>query len=350
MSFLIKALHLLPPEAAHNATLALLKTGLAPACRVPDAPVLRTTVWGREFPNPIGLSAGFDKNAEVVLPLLNLGFGFVEAGTVTPRPQAGNPSPRIFRWSEQRAVINRLGFNNKGLEFYCHNLIWAQSNAHSGIIGGNIGKNKDSTDAIADYLLGLRAVSPLVDYLTINISSPNTPGLRGLQNRDELNALLQAIQAERQKLAAQPPLLVKIAPDLDEQAITDIAEVVTQNKIDGLIISNTTISRPAHLPPELAAEAGGLSGPPVLEMSNAVLARMARLTQGKLPLIGVGGVSSGADAYRKIRLGASLVQLYTALIYHGPSLVGRIKTELAGLLERDGFQHVADAVGIDVKA
>lgn len=351
MNALIKILHLLPPEAAHNTTLAMLKTRLAPNCAGHDDPVLRTTLWGKTFSNPVGLAAGFDKNAEVPLEFFKLGFGFAETGTVTPRPQNGNPAPRLFRWPHAHAVINRMGFNNKGLDYYCANLaaIAHDPLRSKAVVGGNIGRNKDSTDAVADYVNGLEAVAPYVDYITINISSPNTPGLRGLQNREELTTLLQALVTKRAGLAIKPPLLVKIAPDLDEAACDAIAEVVMNAGVDGLIISNTTIARPTTMPPELAREAGGLSGPPVFAASNSVLERIARLTRGKIPLIGVGGIASAADAYKKIRLGASLVQLYTGLVYEGPALVWQIKKGLAEMLKRDGFVQVADAVGADIK-
>lgn len=351
MNSLIKILHLLPPEAAHDVTIALLKTRLTPAWFMGDDPALRVSLWGKTFPNPVGLAAGFDKNADVALEFFKLGFGFVETGTVTPRPQPGNPAPRLFRWPQAQAVVNRMGFNNKGLDYYCGNLALIQNNAlrRKGVLGGNIGRNKDSTDAVADYVAGLEAVAPFVDYITINISSPNTPGLRGLQNREELTALLQALTSKRAAMASKPPLLVKIAPDLDEAACEAIAEVVLAAGVDGLIVSNTTIARPAHMPAALAQEAGGLSGPPVFDASNQILERMARLTQGKIPLVGVGGILSAADAYKKIRLGASLVQVYTGLIYEGPMLVWSIKKGLVDMLKRDGFATIADAVGADIK-
>jgi dihydroorotate dehydrogenase len=351
MNPIIAGLHLFAPEDAHALTIALLKTGLAPDVSGNDNPVLACSVFGKAFSNPVGLAAGFDKNAEVVHAMLRCGFGFVETGTVTPRPQAGNPLPRLFRWPEQKAVINRLGFNNKGLEVYCENLRRQARRALSvpHVIGGNIGRNKDSTDAIADYVMGFEAVAPLVDYITINVSSPNTPGLRGLQNHDELTALIKALQAKRTARALKTPLLVKIAPDLDDKACEDIAAVALETGLDGLIISNTTISRPAKMPPVLSNEAGGLSGPPVFQMSNAILSRMSALTRKKIPLVGVGGISSTADAYTKIRLGASLVQLYTGLVYQGPRLVAEIKDGLAHLLRRDGFANISEVVGVDVK-
>jgi dihydroorotate dehydrogenase len=348
-AILTKALHLLPPEVAHHVTLFGLKTGLAVPPAREDDPVLATNVWGRDFSNPIGMAAGFDKNAEVVLPLLALGFGFVEAGTVTPRPQPGNPKPRLFRIPSHKAVINRLGFNNHGLNVYTERLAGIATHPlrRHGIVGANVGRNKTSTDAIADYVTGVQLVSNLADYVVINISSPNTPGLRGLQNKSELTALLAAIQQARLLLPKKPPLLVKIAPDLDAQGLADVAETVLEAKVDGLILGNTTISRPEDLPREMAEQAGGLSGAPLLELSNDKLRQMYKLTSGKLPLIGVGGVASAMDAYKKIKLGASLVQLYTGLIYGGPPMLREIKEGLTVLLKRDGFKSVAEAIGKD---
>lgn len=347
MKPLLKILHLLPPELAHDGTIKALQAGLVPAPQPFCDPILKTQLWGLDFLNPIGLAAGFDKNAEVPVAMLKLGFGFVETGTVTPLPQTGNVKPRIFRWPQGQAVINRLGFNNKGLDVYCANLKGALAQ-RIGIIGANVGRNKDSVDGIADYVKGVRAVSPLADYVVINISSPNTPGLRGLQNKSELEQLLHAVQQARAALEKRPPLLVKIAPDLDEMALEDIAGVALASNIDGLIISNTTITRAPDMPPELASQAGGLSGPPVFNLANQALRGMARLTKKRLPLIGVGGVSSAMDAYIKIKYGASLVQLYTGLIYQGPWLARAIAQGLAELLSRDGFNSVAEAVGVEV--
>jgi dihydroorotate dehydrogenase len=343
-----RLLHALPPEGAHRLTLWALAAKLAPASAAADAPTLACRVWGLDFPNPIGLAAGFDKNAEVVDPMLRLGFGFVEAGSVTPRPQPGNPRPRLFRVPEQGAVINRLGFNNEGLGAFASRLrTRVARGGRTGIVGANLGKNRDSEDAAADYATGVRAVGSLADYLVVNVSSPNTPGLRALQRREALISLLRTVLAARAESGLAPPLLVKVAPDLTEEEIEDVAASVMEAGIDGIIVSNTTISRPAGLPPELAGEQGGLSGKPLFQLSTGVLAAFHRATKGRVPLIGVGGVSSGADAYAKIRAGASLVQLYTALIYDGPALVGRIKGELADLLRRDGFASVGEAIGAD---
>jgi dihydroorotate dehydrogenase len=344
--FLRPLLFMLPPERAHAAALCALRSGLLPAQRGVEDPRLRVTLWGLEFPNPIGLAAGFDKNAVAADALLAQGFGFVETGTVTPLPQAGNARPRMFRLAEDAAVINRLGFNNGGAEAYARNLA---RRGHAGIVGANIGKNRDSADAVADYALMARRVAPLADYITVNVSSPNTQGLRDLQHKEALRALLGAVLQARDEGAGgrRVPLLLKIAPDLDEGACEDIAQVALDADIDGLIVSNTTVSRPESLRGAHRAQGGGLSGAPLMAPSTAVLARMHTLTQGRLPLIGVGGVGSAEDAYAKIRAGASLVQLYTALVYQGFGLVPCVQRGLAALLARDGFSSVADAVGVD---
>ncbi|WP_225768124.1 quinone-dependent dihydroorotate dehydrogenase [Inquilinus sp. Marseille-Q2685] len=341
----------LPPETAHRATITALKLGLGPVAREPDDPVLAVRLWGRDFANPIGLAAGFDKDAEVVDPMLRLGLGFVEIGSVTPRAQPGNPRPRAFRLPDQQALINRYGFNNRGHAAAAARLEarWLTGAAAPGLLGVNVGRNKDSRDPEADYAAGIRAFARLADYLVVNISSPNTPGLRAMQSREPLQRLLAAATAARADGTARPPILVKIAPDLTAEDLEDVAEVALAAGIDGLIVSNTTIARPAGLPPDLAGEPGGLSGKPLMQPSTAVLRRMAKLVAGRLPLVGVGGVASGADAYAKIRAGASLVQLYTALAYRGPGLVGEIKRDLAGRLRVDGFRSVAEAVGADLR-
>ena len=337
-------LRLLPAERAHELTIRALKAGLAPGRPPVDDPALATRLWGLDFPNPIGLAAGFDKNAEVPDAMLRWGVGFTEIGTVTPRPQAGNPQPRLFRLVEDRAVINRMGFNNEGLGVVTARLT---KRARRGIVGANLGKNRDAADATADYCRGVATLAPLADYLVINISSPNTPGLRDLQRRSEVGALIHAVVEARDavRLDRPPPILLKIAPDLTQQEIDDIAEVALVSKIDGIIVSNTTVARPATLRSANAPEPGGLSGRPLFEPSTAVLAEIYRRTHGRIPLVGVGGVASGEDAYAKIRAGASLVQLYSALVYQGPALIGRIKRDLLVCLKRDGFTHVAEAVG-----
>jgi dihydroorotate dehydrogenase len=339
------ALFLLPPEHAHRAAICALQTGLAPRSSFTH-PSLVTTVAGLNFANPIGLSAGFDKNAECYAGALAAGFGHVEIGTVTPRAQAGNPTPRVFRLVEHQAVINRLGFNNDGVEAAARNLSNRRS---SGVVGGNIGKNKDSVDTIADYTSAMRTLYPHVDYITTNISSPNTPGLRAMQAGDELRALVKALHATRMELIkcnhVAKPLFVKIAPDCDDAMLEAIAEVALSEQLNGLIVSNTTIARDAISGHALAAETGGLSGAPLFAKSTEVLRKTYQLTHGKIPLIGVGGVASAEDAYAKIRAGASLVQLYTALIYQGFGLAEKINRGLAELLARDGFTNVSEAVG-----
>jgi dihydroorotate dehydrogenase len=345
-------LRLFDPETAHGLTIRALAGGFGPKAAAPEDPILATRVWGHAFANPIGLAAGFDKDAEVVGPLFDLGFGFVEVGSITPRPQSGNPKPRIFRLPEDGAVINRLGFNSQGLDAAAARLAarrgpGALPGALPGVLGINLGKNKESADAAADYAQGVRALAPYADYLVVNVSSPNTPGLRALQDRAELEALLARVeQALAETMPSDPPpLLLKIAPDLTAADLEDIAAVALERQLGGIIATNTTVARPPGLKGGHRDEAGGLSGRPLFARSTEVLAEVYRLTGGRLPLIGLGGVSSGAEAYAKIRAGASLVQLYTALIYEGPGLVARLKAELAALLRRDGFSSVAEAVG-----
>ncbi|PSC75675.1 Dihydroorotate dehydrogenase (quinone), mitochondrial isoform A [Micractinium conductrix] len=346
-------------ETSHKIGILAAKLGFFPRETRPDPPSLRTTVWSRDFPNPLGVAAGFDKDAEVVEPLLALGFGFVEIGSVTPLPQPGNPKPRAFRLQEFGAVINRYGFNSEGLDSVATRLAalrtrQAQQGAAfpAGLLGVNLGKNKTSEDAAADYCVGVTKLGRFADYLVINISSPNTPGLRSLQGRKELETLVKQVKQTRDRMQwdarGPPPLLVKIAPDLTEEDMKDIAAVALHQKVDGLIVSNTTITRPGAIAEHpVGKEAGGLSGRPLFEMATQVLREMYTLTGGKLPIVGVGGVGSGADAYAKIRAGASLVELYSAFAYEGPKLVPRVKRELAALLERDGFASVAEAVGAD---
>ncbi len=342
-----RCLRLLDPETAHRATLWALRRGLAPRARTADDPGLAIRVWGRDFSNPLGMAAGFDKDALVPGPLLDLGCGFVEVGTLTPRAQPGNQRPRIFRLPPDGAVINRLGFNNQGAAAARTALDRWRAGGGRGLVGVNIGKNRDSLDAAGDYAAAARVLAPAADYLAINVSSPNTPGLRALQGKAELEGLIDSLRAALDGLGEVPPLLLKVAPDLGEAELADIAEVALERRLDGLIATNTTIERPPGLAGRHGAEAGGLSGRPLLARSTEVLSRLYRLTGGGMPLVGVGGIASGVDAYAKIRAGASLVQLYTALIYQGPSLVGRIKAELAVLLRRDGFETLSAAVGAD---
>ncbi|MGC2857205.1 quinone-dependent dihydroorotate dehydrogenase [Novispirillum sp. DQ9] len=334
------------PETAHRLALKALKAGLAGRGQADD-PALAVSLWGRHFANPVGLAAGFDKNAEAPDALLGLGFGFVEVGGVTPRPQPGNPRPRVFRLPEDGAVINRMGFNNDGLEAVRARLA-ARDRSGPGLLAVNLGKNKDTEDAASDYEKGAAAFAPLADFLVINVSSPNTPGLRALQGREPLVEIVRRTRAAILATGANPPLLLKIAPDLTAEDEADIAAVALEERLDGLVVSNTTLARPDTLRGAAKGETGGLSGAPLFEPSTELLRRMARLTERRLPLIGVGGIRSGADAYAKIRAGASLVQLYTALIYHGPGLVGHIKADLLARLKADGFSCVADAVGVDV--
>ena len=346
-AFVRPLLHLLSPETAHGVAVWSLQRGLAGGADVVDDPLLATSVWGRSFPNPIGLAAGFDKDAEVMDAMLAFGFGFVEAGSVTPLPQPGNPKPRLFRLDEDQAVINRFGFNSKGLAHFAERL---QARERRGIVGANVGKNRDAPDAAADYATGISRVCGLADYLVCNVSSPNTPGLRSLQARAQIEDLIKRVLEARFNSAPDknrlPPLLAKVGPDLDAAQLQDIAEVALATKIDGLIVGNTTITRPP-LQSRHASETGGLSGPPLMVLATRCLSNMYRLTGGKIPIVGCGGVASGEDAYKKIRAGASLVQLYSALVFHGPELVATIKQELAACLRRDGYKSVAEAVGTD---
>ena len=331
------------PERAHGLAIQALKRGLVPRASLADDPILRTSVWGLEFPNPIGLAAGFDKNAEVPDAMLRLGFGFVEIGSVTPRAQPGNPKPRMFRLSEDEGVINRLGCNCEGLPAAAPRLA---ARPRAGIVGANLGKNKDTVDAAADYELGAAALGRYCDYLVCNVSSPNTPGLRALQGKGPLQELIGRVQTVLATLPKPPPLVLKIAPDITDEDKRDIAEVALATGIAGIIVGNTTITRPSTLRSAQREETGGLSGRPLFALSTRVLGDMYQATGGRMPLVGTGGIASGSDAYAKIRAGASLVQLYSALVYQGPALVGRIARELAALLRRDGFSSLADAVGV----
>ena len=339
--FLRPLIFKLDAERAHRATIALLKlrTGTAFAPQPPWTPVLESTVAGLHFPNPVGLAAGFDKDAEVPDAMLGLGFGFVEVGTLTPRPQAGNPRPRLFRLEEDRAVINRMGFNNRGQAAALDRL--ARRDRSRGVVGVNIGANKDSADRVADYVAGVRTMSPVADYLTINISSPNTPGLRNLQAEGELVELLAAVRDAR---ASDVPVFLKVAPDLEAGDHHRIVRAAIDHGIDALIVANTTVSRPA-LRSRYASEAGGLSGRPLKELALQQLRAFRAETGGELPLIAVGGIESADDAWDRIAAGANLVQLYSALVYEGPGLAKRIAKELAERLKRSGMSSIADAVG-----
>ncbi|HVJ40321.1 MAG TPA: quinone-dependent dihydroorotate dehydrogenase [Dongiaceae bacterium] len=346
------------PETAHGLAIRGLQIWQnCPGGRAarPADPGLRQRLWGLDFPNPVGLAAGFDKNGQVWRGVLRLGFGFAEIGSVTPLAQAGNPQPRLFRLTAAEAVLNRMGFNNAGIAAMERRLTadGRANAARQGILGINLGKNKTTEDAAADYERGIGALARFADYLVINVSSPNTPGLRALQGREPLQALvararraLDAAPLDAVSGRGRPPLLLKIAPDLTPEDLADIAAVALDGGLDGLIVSNTTITRP-DVDATWQQEAGGLSGRPLFSLSTRILGDIYRLTGGKLPLIGVGGISSAADAYAKIRAGASLVQLYSGLIYRGPSLARRINRDLPALLQRDGFDTIAAAVGVD---
>ncbi len=331
--------------------MAGLKAGIGVLYRgaAPD-PILATRLWGLSFATPIGIAAGFDKNAEVAAQAFDLGCGFMEVGGVTPKPQAGNPRPRLFRLESDRAVINRMGFNNEGLAVVAARLK-ATRHKSAGRLPGplavNLGKNKDSEDAGADYAVLAEGLAPVADILVVNVSSPNTPGLRALQNTAPLRRIVAATRAARDRSGARPALLLKIAPDLDRESLKDIVMLARDEALDGLVISNTTVNRPDSLTAPQRAETGGLSGAPLFAVSTDVLREAYALAEGKLTFVGAGGVASGADAYAKIRAGASLVQLYSALVYGGPGLIGRITRELAALLKRDGFTSVSQAVGLD---
>jgi dihydroorotate dehydrogenase len=329
----------LDAETAHRATIAALR--LAPGRHPPRfAKSLRTVVAGLEFPSPIGLAAGFDKNAEVPEAMLGLGFGFVEVGTITPLPQDGNPRPRLFRLAEDGAVINRMGFNNEGQPAAFDRL--QRCSQSRGIIGVNIGANKDSVDRIADYVAGVRAMGPVARYITINVSSPNTPGLRQLQDEGALGALLSAIDDARGP--GGPPIFLKVAPDLGEGEPDRILRAALQHRIDAIIVANTTVSRPP-LKSRYAAEPGGLSGAPLKPLALDGIRRFRSASGGEIPLIGVGGIENADDAWERIRAGASLIQLYTAMVYQGPGIARRIANGLAERLKREGYSSVAEAVG-----
>lgn len=345
---------LLPPEGAH-AVAHLVFKALYPVPKIHiNDPLLKTTVLGLDFSSPVGVAAGFDKDAKIARTLFRAGFGFVEVGTLTPEPQLGNPKPRLFRLADDDALINRLGFNNEGFAAALGPLKDFPRKKRKGILGINIGANKTAADPIQDYIAGLETFFAIADYFTINISSPNTPGLRGLQDEKNLKRLLKEITAKRRDLAkkagtAGPPLLIKIAPDLKAGQLKMIVALALKEKIDGLIISNTTIARPKTLKSKNRDEAGGLSGQPLFEKSTAVLAEAYALSRGKLTLIGVGGVANAQQAFEKILAGATLVQVYTGLIFEGPDLANVLKRDLAGLLRSHGYSTVTQAVGKGVK-
>jgi dihydroorotate dehydrogenase len=344
---LMPLLRQIDPETAHNLALRALELGLAGSGTMPASPRLAVRVLGLDFSNPIGLAAGFDKNARALPALARLGFGFVEAGTVTPRPQPGNPRPRLFRLEEDRAVINRMGFNNEGIKAYIPRLAAAHPAARAlGVpVGANVGINKDGADPERDYPALVAAVAPHSDYVVINVSSPNTPGLRDLQGEARLRAILRAIATG---VSTRPKLLVKVAPDLSEDGLRSVTDTAIEEGVAGLIVSNTTIRRPDGLKSPQATQAGGLSGQPLKPFAQHALRTVARHAAGRLVLIGVGGIATGEDILARIRAGAHLVQLYSEFAYAGPALIPRLGRELLAAMDRQGVTSVADAVGADL--
>ena len=346
----VKILKFFPPELAHTITINALKYISFNFNNIDD-PILSQHLIGLDFPNPIGLAAGFDKNAEVIKSMFSLGFGYIEVGTVTPLPQIGNQKPRIFRLEEDNAIINSLGFNNKGLKKVKKNISKIKKNFSSNrIIGVNLGKNKNSVNSIDDYIYGMEELGSLSSYITINISSPNTEGLRDLQLRGNIEKLIKKIIIKREEISTinNIPIFIKISPDLDEDQLRDIALISLANNVDGLILTNTTINRSINLLSANKKIEGGLSGKPLFERSNNILRKMYNLTNGQIILIGVGGISNGSDCYEKIKSGASLLQLYTALIFAGPTLVKKIKNELIDLIKTDGYKNISEVVGKSV--
>ena len=339
------------PEKAHALALKALKAGILPAQERVNDPALEQVLWGLKFPNPVGLSAGFDKKAEVIGPMFKFGFGFVETGTVTPKAQEGNPKPRVFRDPKNGAVINRMGMPGEGMSAYKDNIekFLSGKNRPPGVIGLNIGMNKTQSDPMKDYKVLIKMLAPMADYITINISSPNTPGLRDQQDPEVLSELMETVRAELAKSCGShtPPVWVKLAPDLSEKQQEDLAATAIKAKIDALILTNTSLERPAHLSDGFRDETGGLSGTPIFEHATQVLRNFYTLTKGKVPLIGVGGISSAEHAYTKIKAGASLVQLYTGLIYKGPGIVHDINSGLLELLKADGYASVSEAIGAE---
>ena len=346
----IKILKFLPPELAHSFSIQALKYLNLKYDNIND-PILSQHILGLDFPNPIGLAAGFDKNAEVISSMFSLGFGFIEVGTITPLPQNGNPKPRVFRLEEDKGIINSLGFNNKGILKAKKNLIkFKRSSNKNRIVGVNLGINKNSTDSINDYLFGIESFCNLANYITINISSPNTVGLRDLQLRGKIENLIKQVVLKREKIESltKIPIFIKISPDLNDDQLRDLALISLANNIDGLIITNTTINRPNNLLSKNKNFKGGLSGKPLFQASNKILKKMYNLTNGQIILIGVGGISSGSDCYEKIKSGASLIQLYSALTFSGPSLISKIKKELVDLIKTDGYKNISDLIGKSV--
>ena len=332
----------LDPEKAHDLAIKALKFNFVSQNKIKNNKSIQTEIFGKTIPNPIGIAAGFDKDAEVYNPLFKLGFGFVEVGTVTPVGQYGNPKPRIFRLEEDMALINRLGFNNSGSEKVRSRIIL---NSPKGLFGINIGPNKDTNNRMEDYLIGLRKFYNLADYLTINISSPNTDNLRSFHNEDELDELLNLIEKEKKILKTTVPITVKISPDIDDQNINIISDLLLKHNVEALIVSNTTDKNRENLSNINKLEKGGLSGKPLEKRSNELINKFYKILKNKVKNIGVGGVDSGQSAYQKIISGASLVQLYTGMIYHGPSVASKISEELINILDKEGVKNISDIVG-----
>ncbi|XP_055694908.1 dihydroorotate dehydrogenase (quinone), mitochondrial [Lutzomyia longipalpis] len=343
----------LPAEMSHKLALASCKYGIMGQRKFVDSERLKTSFVDIALSNPVGIAAGFDKQAEAVSGLHKIGFGFVEIGSVTPEPQPGNPKPRCFRLVEDKAIINRFGFNSDGHDKVLERIEKLRKNgSFAGVLGVNLGKNKTSPSAADDYVVGIERFGPVADYLVINISSPNTPGLRSLQSRENLIELLSKAVAAKRKLSRNVPLLLKIAPDLILEELNDISEIIELEscRVDGVIISNTTITRPPELQSRFRNEVGGLSGAPLRDLSTKAIAHVYKRTGGRVPIVGVGGISSGREAYDKILAGASVVQLYSAFAFHGPPIVNKIKSELDELLRKNGFKNVAEARGMAHKS
>ena len=330
------------PEVAHSLAIKALKLNNIPYTKPKDNHILETTFCEKKLSSPIGVAAGFDKNAEVYNPLFNLGFGFVEVGTITPKPQFGNPKPRVFRLEEDEALINRLGFNNSGSERISQTI---KENNKKGFLGINIGTNKDSKDRVEDYLICFRKFYNLADYITINISSPNTENLRDFHNQDDLNSLIDKLKNEKKKLNSNIPLAIKVSPDLNDDQINEVSKVIIEQEIGIIIVSNTTDKNRENLKNINKLEKGGLSGKPIKKISNEAISKFYKILKDKTKIIGVGGVSNGQDAFQKIISGATLVQLYTGMVYRGPRIASKISTELIDLLKNKGFKNVSEAVG-----
>ena len=330
------------PEVAHSLAIKALKLNNIPYSKPKDNHILETTFCEKKLSSPIGVAAGFDKNAEVYNPLFNLGFGFVEVGTITPKPQFGNPKPRVFRLEEDEALINRLGFNNSGSEQISQTI---KENNKKGFLGINIGPNKDSTNRIDDYLICFRKFYNLADYITINISSPNTENLRDFHNQDELNSLIDKLKNEKKELNSNIPLAIKVSPDLNDDQINEVSKIIMEQEIGIIIVSNTTDKNRENLKNINKLEKGGLSGKPIEKISNEAISKFYKILKDKTKIIGVGGVSNGQDAFQKIISGATLVQLYTGMVYRGPRIASKISTELIDLLKNKGFKNVSEAIG-----